>query len=90
VSEVIKQLHVVDLKNLVELKLAARRHQDFGDVVNLISANGLDETFAQRLHPSVRGDYIECLEEKRREDEYEARQDRESERLRREREGEQS
>ena len=35
--------------------------------------NGLDESFAGRLHPSVRGDYAECLEEKRREDEYEAR-----------------
>jgi hypothetical protein len=26
------------------------------------------------LHPSVRADFIECLEEKRREEEYEARE----------------
>lgn len=44
-------------------------------MVNLIRANRLDEKFAENLHQSVRGDYIECLEEMRREDEYEARQD---------------
>jgi hypothetical protein len=42
-------------------------------VVNLIRFNDLDETFAQRLHRTLRQDYIECLEEKRREDEYDAR-----------------
>jgi hypothetical protein len=57
----------------IQLKLAGRRYQDFADVVNLIAAHDLDESFADRLHPSVRGDYIECLEEKRREDEYIAR-----------------
>lgn len=74
-SIVIDDLRVVDLKMLIQLKLAARRHQDFADVVNLIRANSLDEKFSDSLHPSVRGDYIECLEEMRREDEYEARQD---------------
>jgi hypothetical protein len=44
--------------------------------VNLIRANQLDESLQDKLHPSVRGDYSECLEEKRREDEYDARQDR--------------
>jgi hypothetical protein len=43
--------------------------------VNLIGANRLDESFMSRLHPSVHRDFIECLEEKRREDEYERRQD---------------
>ena len=74
VSEVIENAHVVDLTTLIQLKLAARRYRDFGDVVELIRFNNLDETFADRLHATVRGDYIECLEEKRREDEYEARQ----------------
>ena len=32
-----------------------------------------DEAFKEKLHPSVQPDYIECLEEKRREDEYEER-----------------
>ena len=79
VSLRIDDLNVVDLPTLVQLKLAARRYQDFADVVSLIRANGLDKSFQQKLHPSVRADYIECLEEKRREDEYEARQDRAAE-----------
>jgi hypothetical protein len=73
VGQVIEKYKVVDLVTLVQLKLAARRHRDFGDVVELIRFNDLDESFAERLHPSVRGDYVECLEEKKREDEYEAR-----------------
>jgi hypothetical protein len=74
VGETIDKIRILDLVTLVELKLAARRYRDFGDVVELIRFNNLDETFAERLHPSVRRDYIECLEEKRREDLYEARQ----------------
>lgn len=74
VSQEIENVQVLNLKTLVELKLAARRHQDFADVVNLIHFNNLDESFADGLHPTVRRDYIECLEEKRRNDEYEARE----------------
>ena len=74
VSEVIDDTRVVDLTTLMQLKLAARRYQDFADVVALIRVHDLDEAFAARLHPTVRGDYTKCLEEKRREDEYEARQ----------------
>jgi hypothetical protein len=75
VTQNVGNLRVVDLLNLMQLKLAAGRYQDFADVVNLIRANALDESFEQRLAPSVRADYVECLEEMRREDEYEARQD---------------
>ena len=75
VSEVIEQKRVVNLPTLIELKLAARRHKDFGDVVELIRIHDLDESFQEKLHPTVHRDYIECLEEKRREDEYELRQD---------------
>jgi hypothetical protein len=75
VSETIDKLRVVDLATLVELKLAARRLKDFADVVELIRFNNLDEAFGSRLHQSVRSDFIECLEEKRREDEYERRRD---------------
>jgi hypothetical protein len=74
VGQTIGKYQVVDLVTLIQLKLAARRHRDFGDVVELIRFNDLDESFAEKLHPSVRTDYIECLEEKRREDEYEARE----------------
>jgi hypothetical protein len=63
-------IQFVDLLTLVQLKLAARRWRDFADVVELIRFNNLSESFAKRLHPSVRRDFTECLEEKRREDEY--------------------
>ncbi len=74
VSEPIDRKPVVKLAPLIELKLAARRWRDFADVVELIRFNDLGESFAAQLHPSVRSDYIECLEEKKREDEYEAQQ----------------
>jgi hypothetical protein len=73
VSETLKKIRVVDLVTLIQMKLAARRFQDFADVVNMIRFNDLDESYVERLHPSVRSDYIECLNEKRREDEYLAR-----------------
>ena len=79
VGETIENIRVVDLPTLIQLKLAARRHTDFGDVVNLIRVRNLDESFLIRLHPSLHQEYIECLEEKRREDEYEARQDQQFE-----------
>lgn len=72
-SKTIDTIQVVDLVTLVQLKLAARRWRDFADVVELIRYNRLDESFLSRLHPSVRGDFIECLEEKRREDDYAVR-----------------
>ncbi|HTU92628.1 MAG TPA: hypothetical protein VMF69_21280 [Gemmataceae bacterium] len=74
VRTTIEGCQVINLAVLIELKLAARRYQDFADVISLIRAHQLDESFAGRLHSSVRNDYIECLEEKRREDEYQARQ----------------
>lgn len=73
-SEVRERVRVLTLPQLIQLKLAARRHRDFGDVVFLISVHNLDEEFLANLHPSVHGDFIECLEEKRREAEYIARQ----------------
>lgn len=77
VRERVENIEVVNLPTLVQLKLAARRHQDFADVVSLIRAHQLDESYLDRLHPSVRNDFIECLDEKRREEEYEARQEEE-------------
>ncbi len=74
-SEEIKKIRVLTLPQLIQLKLAAGRHYDFGDVVYLIRVHQLDESFLEKLHPSLHRDYIECLEEKRREEEYEARED---------------
>ena len=76
VGQTVEDLWIVDLPTLVQLKLADRRYQDFADVVNLIRANQLDEHFQHKLDAAVRADFIECVEEMRREDEYEARQDR--------------
>ena len=59
---------------LIQLKLAAQRYADFADVVFLIRTHNLDESFLPQIHPSVHRDFIECLEEKRREDEYNARE----------------
>jgi hypothetical protein len=70
----IDKINVVTLPNLIQLKLAAGRYYDFGDVVFLIRTHNLDESFLGQLHPSVHRDFIECLEEKRREDEYLARE----------------
>ncbi len=81
VAEVIDNRQVVNLPTLILLKLAARRYQDFADVVNLIRAHNLDESFLVQLHPAVHGDFVECLEEKRREDAYEVGQDQAFERL---------
>lgn len=75
VGETIENIRVVNLVTLIQLKLAARRHYNFGDVVNLIRVHNLDESVLARLHPSVHQDFIECLEEKRRDDEYEDRLD---------------
>jgi hypothetical protein len=74
-SEFVRKTRVVNLPTLIQLKLAARRWRDFADVVDLISVHNLDKSYLERLHPSVRKDFIECLEEKRREDEYLARED---------------
>lgn len=73
VRQQIGSVYYVDLGNLIELKLAARRHQDFADVVELIAVHNLDESLLPELHHTVRQDFIECLEEKRREEENEAR-----------------
>jgi hypothetical protein len=73
-SEEIGKISVVTLPQLVQLKLAARRYYDFGDGVFLIRTRNLDESFMRLLHRSVHHDFIECLEEKRREDEYLARE----------------
>lgn len=75
VGKKIEGVRFVDLPTLIQLKLAAHRYYDFGDVVNLIRVHKLDEAFLTNLHPSLHRDFIECLEEKRREDLYEATSD---------------
>ena len=55
---------VLDLRTLIELKLAAGlsapdRLQDLADVLSLVRANGLQESFAEALDSSVREKYRE-------------------------------
>jgi hypothetical protein len=55
---------VLDLRTLVELKLASGisapdRLQDLADVLALIRANALPEAFAERLDATVRDKYRE-------------------------------
>jgi hypothetical protein len=72
-SEEIGQIRVVKLVPLIQLKLASGRYFDLAEVVSLISAHDLDESLADSLHPALRPAYLECLNEKQREDEFEAR-----------------
>ena len=73
-SEAHDDLSVINLRMLIELKHATRRSQDFVDVVKLARANNLDDCSSPSFMPAVKSNLIECLEEKRREDEYDRRQ----------------
>jgi hypothetical protein len=75
VSQLMADLRVVNLPTLIQLKLAAGRHQDLADVINLIRENHLDESFLSKLDRSIQADFIECIEEMRREDQYERQLD---------------
>jgi hypothetical protein len=75
VRQEIDEVFFIDLKTLIQLKLAAFRPKDYADVVDLIRANNLDESFLAHLHSTLHHDYLEALAHRRREDEYEARED---------------
>jgi hypothetical protein len=64
VSVEVDGVRVLTLPRLVELKLASgmtapHRVRDLGDGQEIIKAQGLDETFAAELDPSVREAYLE-------------------------------
>lgn len=73
VREKIDDIYFINLATLICLKLAAFRPKDYADVVDLIRVNNLDESFLDRLHPTLHHDYLEALAHRRREDESEAR-----------------
>lgn len=61
-------VRVVNLKSLIELKLASgmtakRRLQDLADVQRLIQEHHLTSDFAEQLHPYVRKKFLELLSE---------------------------
>ena len=60
----VEGMRVVDLRTLIELKLAsgissADRLRDLADVIELVRANRLGEGFSESLDPSVRAKYFE-------------------------------
>jgi hypothetical protein len=73
-ASVIDEICYVNLVWLIQLKLATRRSRDLGDVAALIRVRQRDESFLAQLPASVHQDFIECLEEKQREDDYIARE----------------
>ena len=59
-------LRVIDLKSLIELKLASgmtakTRLQDLADVQRLIQHHHLTSDFAEKLHPYVRKKFLELM-----------------------------
>ncbi|MBI5049847.1 MAG: nucleotidyl transferase AbiEii/AbiGii toxin family protein [Nitrospirae bacterium] len=59
-------IKVIDLKSLIELKLASgmtakARLQDLADVQRLIETHHLSSDFAEKLHPYVRKKFLELL-----------------------------
>jgi hypothetical protein len=83
-SETREASRVLTLPWLIQLKLGANTYGDKADIVHLIQALDLDEAMIERLHPSAHADYLECLDERWREELFEARHDAELERLERE------
>lgn len=66
VLETREGIKVINLKSLIELKLASGmtakgRLQDLADVQRLIQQHRLTSDFAEQLHPYVRGKFLELL-----------------------------
>jgi hypothetical protein len=66
VEETREGIKVINLKSLIELKLASgmtakARLQDLADVQRLIEKHHLSSDFAEQLHPYVRGKFLELL-----------------------------
>lgn len=70
-AEFLNDLQTISLNALIELKLVTWRFKDWGDVVELIRINGLDESFAEQLDPTTRIAYLQCFDQKLEEDRYE-------------------
>lgn len=75
VSELRGPYRVLALAALLELKLAsgisaAHRLRDLDDAMRLIRANALDESYADRLDPSVRPKFVELVGLSRIDDDY--------------------
>ena len=74
-SQEIDNVRVLTLPHLIQCKLAAGQYSDLGEVVSLIQGHNMDESYMAQLNPAVHHAFIKCLEEKRRDDEFHARED---------------
>ncbi|MFN0135276.1 MAG: hypothetical protein ACKVS9_04070 [Phycisphaerae bacterium] len=63
---------VPGLMRLIELKLVTWRYKDWGAVIELIRRNKLDEGFGQQFAPMSRSLYLQCYDQMREEDHYDA------------------
>jgi hypothetical protein len=68
-------VRVLPLAELIQLNLGEGRFRHLAAVVALIDRHGLGESFLMNMHPSVHRDFIRCLEEKRREDAFNAHEE---------------
>jgi hypothetical protein len=58
------------LTRVIELKLVTWRYQDWADVVSSIRVHNLNESFADKLHPTTRSIFLQCYDQKVEEDRY--------------------
>jgi hypothetical protein len=72
VSESIGGIHVPRLPELIALKLAAQTYYDSAEVVSLIRVQHLEKSFRAKIHSAVRKQFLECLQEIWRDEEWEA------------------
>jgi hypothetical protein len=71
-AKTIQGTPVPSLTRLIELKLVTWRLRDWADVIELIRVNALNESFAEQLHPIARQPYLECFDQMKEEDKYNA------------------
>ncbi|MCA8997497.1 MAG: hypothetical protein KDA80_10930, partial [Planctomycetaceae bacterium] len=70
-TSTIDGLRTLSLAQLIDLEIACgeanlrRTHKNWADVVELIAVNGLDKSFARRLHPSVRNAFKQLVDRAR-------------------------
>jgi len=62
-AEVHGDVRTVSLACLIELKLVTWRYKDWGDVVELIRAHNLTETFTEQLDTTVQTAFRQCYDQ---------------------------
>lgn len=71
-AQTVDSLPMVSLARLIELKLVTWRLKDWADVIELIRLHRLDEAFVDQLAAVTRVPFVECIDQMREEDKYNA------------------